>query len=152
MNFRAFIERTQQAEENKDIQKMLAKLPPSHAALVKGFKWQFHGGNTLDGDSQHVGYMDDQEKEIAVAAPWHYGREFTFLHEIAHRVYEKLPAQLKQQWAVISQQLTPEQRKEKAVNQSPEELFCHSYACFYSKHQLTTYNNPLWMKFIQQLS
>lgn len=136
------------SEEEKDIQKTIQKLPPSHAALVQGFRWQLQGGNTLSGDNQHVGYMDKGEKEIAVAAPWFYPREFTLLHEIAHLVWERLPEQIKAQWA----QLVNNTKREKdAQKQSAEELFSMAYATTYVKHPPTTFAFPKWMQFIKSL-
>jgi hypothetical protein len=144
-------------EEKGDIKKTLSKIPASHAALVKGFKWKFHGGNTLNGDNQHVGYMDNHSKEIAVAAPWNYSREFAVLHEIAHVVYERMPNQLKHQWSELIHKTLHKQAEENpkvksSLKQSPEEIFCHSYANFYSKHKVETYNNPEWMAFIKNLA
>lgn len=143
-------------EEKGDIKKTLAKLPPSHQSLVQGFKWKFHGGNTLNGDAKHVGYMDDNSKEIAVAAPWNFSREFAILHEIAHKVYEKLPNEIKHQWASLvhnnaQTQMQDNPQAKDSLKQEPEEIFCHSYANYYSKHKNATYNNPEWMKFIEEL-
>ena len=152
MRFKLFIE----SEEQKDILQTLAKLPIQHRNLVKGFDWRLEGGNTLKGDSQHVGYMDDHDKEIAVAAPWSYSRSFCALHEIAHQVFEHLPPELKHQWDALIQKTKHEQiaknpENKDALNQSSEEIFCHSYACYYSKHKVLTYYHPAWMKFIEQL-
>lgn len=132
-------------EEKRDVQKTLSKLPPSHYDLVKGFKWKFQGGNTLHGDEEHVGYMDDQEKEIAVAAPWNYGREFTVLHEVAHQVWELIPDQLKQQWEQIVANTKEKQ------SQSPEELFCMAYANHYAKNKIVIHDHPEWHQFIKNL-
>ncbi len=151
IRFREFLQQATGNEEQTDIKKMLGKIPPSHANLVQGFQWKFHGGNTLNGDSQHVGYMDAGEKEIAVAAPWNYGREFTVLHEIAHKVWDQLPNQLKQQWMKLSTQMTDGQRKDASLKQEPVELFCMSYAQFYAKTKLTKFDNPQWMNFIASL-
>lgn len=135
-------------EEKGDIKKTLSKLPPSHAALVRGFKWKFHGGNTLNGDDEHVGYMDDHSKEIAVAAPYNYGREFTILHEIGHKVWEKFVLSntvLVKEWTQIVNRTKNKQK------QSPEELFCHAYANFYTKNKIVIHNHPEWKDFIGNL-
>jgi len=148
MRFKEFVQNMSAEdmdEEKRDIQQTLGKLPPSHANLVKGFKWKFQSGNTLHGDDEHVGYMDDQSKEIAVAAPWNYGREFTVLHEVAHRVWELLPRPLKQQWANVVA------HTEKKQNQSPEELFCMAYANHYAKNKIVIHDHPQWHEFIKNL-
>lgn len=157
MRFKQFIESDSgMGEEKEDVIKTLQKLPISHRTNVKGFSWKFQGGNTLSGDDNHVGYMDSQSKEIAVAAPWNFAREFTILHEIAHTVWEKLPNQLKQQWVILvrnnlENQMRQNPQAKDSLNQEPEEIFCHCYATFYSKHKISTYNNPEWMSFIQNL-
>ena len=144
-------------EEKKDIQNTLDKIPQSHRNLVKGYRWKFHAGNTLNGDDEHVGYIDDNDKEIAVASPWGYGREFCALHEIAHKVLDNLPANIKHQWATLfnrtknKQINTADEESKGALDQSPEEIFCMCYATFYSKHKNMTYANPQWMEFIKNL-
>lgn len=146
MRFRDYLESDAgMGEEKQDILRTLSKLPPSHRELIRGFSWKFQGGNTLAGDDQHVGYMDDYEKKIAVAAPWNYGREFTILHEIAHTVWERVPDQLKQQWAAIVQRTKHKQQ------QSPEELFCMAYANFYAKNKIVIHDHPEWNEFIRNL-
>lgn len=141
LTFRAFVEN----EEKKNLAHMLEKLPPSHRSLVQGYRFKFQPGNTLDGDDQHVGYMDDESKEIAVAAPWNYGREFTILHEIGHRVWEKLPEQIHKAWAHVVAHTDKKQK------QSPEELFCMAYANYYAKNKVVIHDHPAWKKFIANL-
>jgi hypothetical protein len=157
MRFKTYIESDgDMGEEKNDILKTLGKLPTSHRNNIKGYSWKFQGGNTLNGDDKHVGYMDDHEKEIAVAAPWNFPREWCALHEIAHVILERLPSQIKQQWVQLVKRTIQKQIKDNpnaadSLDQNPEEIFCHSYACFYSKHKLATYNNPEWMNFIKNL-
>ena len=132
--------------EKADIARTLEKIPDKHAALVQGYSWKFHPGNTLNGDEEHVGYMDDQSKEIAVSSPWNYGREFTVLHEIAHRVWETLvPLQMKKMWHQIVA-ATPEKQ-----DQSPEELFCMAYANRYAKNKIVIHDHPQWHEFIERI-
>lgn len=153
MRFRKFME-DDMSGEKLDIQTTLSQLPPGHAALVQGFKWRFHAGNTLNGDEEHVGYVDDASKEIAVAAPWNYGREFTILHEVAHKVWEKFVApnpRLVQQWYAIVQKMTPEQQNDDSLRQEPEELFCMAYAQRYTKNKIEKFKNHLWERFIDQI-
>jgi hypothetical protein len=136
-------------EEKGDIKKTLSKLPSSHSQLVKGFKWKFHGGNTLNNDDKHVGYIDDSSKEIAVAAPWNYGREFTILHEVGHKVWEnfvKPYPELVEKWTNIVKRTRNKQK------QSPEELFCHAYANFYVKNKIVIHDHPEWRDFIKNLN
>lgn len=148
MRFRSFMEKKlmSDSEEVSDIRKLLNKLPNAHANLVKGFKWKFQPGNTLHGDKQHVGYMDDLNKEIAVAAPWNYGREFTILHEIAHRVWENLVSpEMKSNWNKIVKNTDDKQ------DQSAEELFCMAYANYYTKNKVVVHDHPEWREFIEEL-
>jgi len=133
-------------EEVNDVRKLLNKLPKSHAQLVNGFKWKFQSGNTLHGDDEHVGYMDDQNKEIAVAAPWNYGREFTILHEIAHRVWGSiLTPEIKKEWKQIVKNTSKKQ------DQGAEELFCMAYAATYCKNPPTIHDHETWKNFIHKL-
>lgn len=141
LTFRQFLE----TEEEQDIRHTLAKLPPSHAALVKGFDFGFQGGNTLKGDDENIGYMDPENKKVVVAAPWNYGREFTLLHEVGHRVYERLSDDLKHRWAVIVHNTKNKQK------QSPEELFCMAYANHYAKNKIVIHDHPEWHRFIEEL-
>lgn len=140
MNFRDFLEAT---EEEDNIQQMLKKIPAKHAALMKGFKFKYQAGNTLNGDDDHVGLI--KGRTITVAAPWNYSREFTTLHEIAHMVYEKLLSnELKKEWSRVVKK--HEGRQE---DQPDEELFCHAYAATYVKHPPTTHYHPAWTAFIK---
>jgi len=155
LNFKKFLQDNME-EEKEDIQKTLSKLPKAHSDLVRGYKWKFHAGNTLNGDDKHVGYMDKYSKEIAIAAPWNFSREFTILHEIAHLVYERLSKEIKNQWSSVVKKNFEKQTQENpeakdSLKQIPEEIFCHCYANFYSKHKNATYNNPEWMGFIRTL-
>jgi hypothetical protein len=133
-------------EEKRDIQKTLSKLPPSHAALVKGYRWKFHAGNTLNGDDEHVGYVDDGDKEIAVAGPWNYGREYTILHEVGHKVWDHfVNPQLRQEWTHIVANTKNRQEQE------PEELFCMAYANHYAKNKIVIHTHKEWEEFIARL-
>jgi hypothetical protein len=134
------------AEEKDDIQKTLGKLPKSHAALVKGYRWKFHAGNTLNGDDEHVGYIDDGDQEIAVAGPWNYGREFTILHEVGHKVWENfVDPHMRQMWSQIVSRTKHKQ------NQNPEELFCMAYANEYVKNKIVIHTHKEWSDFIKRL-
>ncbi len=153
MKFSQFLKLTE-SEEERDIVKTLSRLPSSHAALVQGFQWKFHPGNTLNGDQQHVGYIDDRQKVIAVASPWNYGREFTVLHEVAHKVWEKFVApnpELVRKWRSLCQKKTQKQMKDNSLSQDPEELFCMSYSQRYCKNKIEKFDNPYWLQFIDSI-
>jgi hypothetical protein len=156
IRFKEFMQANDMEGEKEDIQKTLSKLPQSHSALVRGFQWKFHAGNTLNGDEEHVGYMDDSSKEIAIAAPWGYGREFCVLHEVAHKILNQLPKEVRNKWVILlqrtqSKQIQDNPQNKDSLDQSPEEIFCMCYATYYSKHKLKTYYNPEWMQFIKNL-
>ena len=107
LSFKKFLQDNMK-EEKSDIKKTLSKIPHSHSYLVKDYDWEFHTGNTLNGDDEHIGYIDDKRKEIAVSGPWNYGREFTILHEVGHKVWEKfiLPnKKLVEKWKKIVNQI-----------------------------------------------
>ena len=156
MNFKLFLENTE--EYQKDLKNILKNIPKGHAALIKGYKIKFEPTNTLKNDSNHIGFIDEENKKIRIAAPWNYSRCFTVLHEIAHAVYKyKLDKKLKKEWKDIIKS-TKEKQKENtpekchsALNQNAEELFCMAYASFYSKHSVNTYDNVNWKKFIEKI-
>lgn len=148
ITFREFLQQDAMDEEKRDIQKTLGKLPPAHAALVQGYRWKFHPGNTLNGDDEHVGYIDDNDREIAVAGPWNYGREFTILHEVGHKVWERYvqpQPQLVQQWTHIVNNTKDKQ------DQEPEELFCMAYANHFVKNKIVIHTHKEWDDFIKRL-
>lgn len=145
--FKIFIETS---EEEKNVKDTISLLPKSHQKLLDGYKFKFTPGNTLKGDNDHIGYI--HKDRIVVAAPWHYGRGFTTLHEIAHLVWEKLmtPA-LKNKWGKLFIQEKKKMPKNSALDQIAEEIFCMAYAATYCKHPPVTYTNDKWQKFIKNL-
>lgn len=149
--FREFLQQINSNDQATDVKKTLNKLPSSHSNTISGFNWKFHPGNTLNGDDEHVGYMDDGNKEIAVAAPWNYSREMTALHEIAHKIWEKLNEIVKKQWVELVTKTNDNPNNEPALKQGPEELFCMAYASTYAKHPPVTYYKEPWIKFIKNL-
>lgn len=156
ISFRQFLAKEELDEEKKNIKDTLYKLPKSHSTLVRGYNFKFQAGNTLKGDDQHVGYMDKGPKEICVAAPWNYGREFTILHEIAHRVWEKyMTDDLKKKWNKIVEKTKKKPIREEdrqAMDQSSEELFCMAYAATYSNAPPARFHHPEWERFIKSIS
>jgi hypothetical protein len=145
MDFKEFLNE-QESEEKKNIDQTIGKLPKSHAALIRGYKWKFQGGNTLDRDNQHIGVVDDNKKLITVAAPWNYGREFTALHEIGHKVWEKfVTPELRKEWSRIAK------KNKNRLKQNDEELFAMAYANNYAHNRIEVHTCPEWDKFIEKL-
>ncbi len=143
LNFRKFFDKS---EEEKDIEATLQKIPAKHRTLLQGYTYEFHNGNTLDGDNDHVGYMDPKHKVIAMASSWKYPKEWVFLHEIAHRVWDNLvDNEKKQEWQSIVK------RTDNKQNQSADELFCHAYAANYASHKIKIHNHPEWIEFIKNV-
>ena len=118
-----------------------------HRKLVHGFDWKLQGGNTLKGDGEHIGYVDRMDQEIAVAAPWNYGREFAILHEIGHQVWDNLPKEMQKAWFHVVANTQGETQ-----DQPPEELFCMAYANFYVKNKIVIHDHPEWKQFINALT
>lgn len=141
MSFRLFVEQG----ENADVLSTLKKLPASHRELVRGFRFKLLSGNTLHGDGDHIGYMDTSPKEIVVASPWNYGREFTFLHEIGHLVWETLPPETQEHWAQIAAKTKNKQK------QDVEELFSMAYANHYANNKIVIHDHPEWHAFIRTI-
>lgn len=135
--------------DEADIQKSLNKLPKAHKELAKGFKIVLEPNNTLKGDKGHVGViMTHPSPQIRVASPWNYPREFAFLHEVAHLVYEKYirGTPLEQEWNAICART-----KDKKKGEPPEELFCHAYANRYCNNQVVIHDHEEWNNFIDAL-
>jgi hypothetical protein len=146
MNFKTFLEQNSK-EENKSVKEALNKLPKAYRNLVKGFKFKFLDGSTLNGDSEHVGYMTNKPKVIAVAGPWHYGREFTFFHEVAHLVWEQLcDKDTRKAWGKVLAAT-----KDKRQHQGEEEMFCMAFANFYAKNKIVIHDHDTWKEFIKGL-
>lgn len=154
MNFSQFL--LEAEEEERNIKAMLGKLPKKHAALMKGFKFKYVPGNTLNGDDEHIGLI--KGKTVTVAGPWNYSREFTTLHEIAHMVWEKLMDDCKKkEWSKLVSStknkhvsaLKKNNIKSDPLKQNDEELFCMSYAAAYSKHPSVIWHHTAWIDFIK---
>jgi Zn-dependent peptidase ImmA (M78 family) len=146
MSFKHYLKESENSYK-EEINKTLKKLPKKHAALIKSFKYEFQGTNTLKNDGEHVGLIDTKKKKIIIASPWNYGREHTLLHEIGHLVYATLNNETKKKWAGI----TKNTKMEREDRQNPEELFCHAYATCYAKNKIDKFNHPTWCKFIEDL-
>ena len=141
-SFIMFLE--QKSEEEKNLQKTIAKLPEKYRKLLKNFNIKLTCKNTLNGDRDHIGVI--HQFDIEVAAPWNYGREFTLLHEVAHLIWEKLITEKqKDQW----KRLAKLYKGKPKMNE--EELFCMFFASTYANHHVETYNHPKLMAFIKSL-
>jgi hypothetical protein len=152
MSFKLFLE----TEEENNVKSLITKLPKGHQKLLNGFKIRFTPGNTLHGDNGHVGYI--HKTKIVVAAPWHYSRSMTFMHEVAHLIFEqKMTPKLKKEWSELLKNTKPDQIKKlkemklsvNALDQNSEEIFCMVYASTYIKHPPITYLKPEWQDFIK---
>lgn len=155
MNFKLYLE----GEEKEDIKKTIAKLPKQHQNLLKGYKYSFHGGNTLKGDKENIGMI--YKDKITVASPWFYGREFVLLHEIGHLFFEKcLTSKQKKDWSNLVKKTKSDQIKKiknsgksaSAIKQNDEELFCMAYAQTYANTPVVKYDHPEWIEFIKKLN
>lgn len=143
LNFYLLLEKIK-TEEQKNLDATLQKIPKKHAKLLDGFKVDFTPNNTVKGDNDHIAWI--YKDRISVAAPWNYGREFTFLHEIAHLIWEKLITEnQKKEWSKIVK------KNKHRLKQNDEELFCMAYANTYAKHKIKAHSNPYWEKFIKGL-
>jgi len=143
MNFKEFLEQADSHE--KDVKKSLAKLPKKHAGLVKGYKFKFISANTLK-DGENIGFIDEEKKTITIAAPWNYGREFTFLHEVGHAVWKYLvDAKQKKEWVGIVKNTKNKQ------DQNTEELWCMSYANHFANHKDVIHNHKTWDDFVKKI-
>ena len=150
VNFKLFLETHHQQQ---DMEKTLKTIPKKHRDLVKGYKFSVENGNTLKDDSKSVGEIDAKRKKIRIAAPWNYGRQFTFLHEIAHTVWEYLvPSEDKKKWNTMVKNVKEASKENKKnLNQNFEEIFCMVYANYYVKNRIVKFDYPQLYKFIENL-
>ena len=147
MSFKQYLIQTEESYK-EEIKKTLNKLPKGHAALIKGFKFEFQGESTLKNDSGHVGLIDVNKKKIVIAAPWNYGREWTLLHELGHLIWEQfVTVDLMKTW----KEIVKKTKIKKEDKQPPEEMFAHAYASHYAKNQIVKFDFPKWHNFIKNL-
>jgi hypothetical protein len=96
----------------------------------------------------HLGNPD--KKIIQIAAPWRHSREFATLHEVAHKVYEKLMTdKLRKKWSNLVKKT--ELHKDAAKEKNDEELFAHHYAQYYCNNKVVRYDHPELLDFIKNL-
>lgn len=142
--FRLFIE----MEIKSEVEDSLEKLPKSHRTLTKGYKFKFESGCTLKGEKDAIGMIhlnDNKKKEIHVASPWRYGREFAMLHEVAHLVYEKFcDKEWQEAWKKVVK------KNKKRLKQNCEELWCHAYANHFVANKVVIHTHPDWDKYMEK--
>lgn len=132
-----------------DLEETLNKIPKNHKKLVRNYKFETEKENTLAGDNQHVGCIDEKNKKIKIAAPWNYGREFTILHEIGHAVWKYLVTnEQKKKWTKISNQA---KKTNKKLEKDNEEVFCMIYAQFYTQNKLEKFDEPELIQFVSSI-
>lgn len=148
MEFRQYL--NEGSEGEKDVKKTLKRIPATHRALVKDYKFVFQPTNCLRGDNKHIGLIDEKNKTITIAAPWNYGREYTLLHEVGHAVWKYILDEAKRaEWKKL---LRPVKRRNKRdLNQNDEEIFCMAYAQAYAKNGLEKYDHDELVDFVRGL-
>lgn len=147
MSFKQYLKDSEESYK-EEVEKTLKKLPKSHSALIKDFKYEFVGSNTLKNDDDHVGLIDTKRKKIVIAAPFYYSREHVILHELAHLIWLKIiKNDTKKQWKKIAKNT----KLKKEDRQNEEELFAHAYSNYYDKNPVVKFNFPEWRNFIKSL-
>lgn len=137
---------TEATEEEKNIKTTLSKVPQSHSDLIKGYKYRWQSGNTLKGDDGHIGIINPNTKTITIAAPWNYGREYTLLHELAHKVWEAfIPIPMKKVWIQIVK------RTKHKMQQNAEELWAMAYANHFAKNKILIHTHKEWEEFVEKV-
>lgn len=132
-------------EREKDVLDTLSKLPKKYRNLVKGFKFKWEAGHTLKDYPGHVGLIDPKTKTITIAASFNYSRNFIFLHELAHIVYNVYcTKKWKDLWAKTVVKHKDRQK------QNDEELFCHNFASYFANHQIVTHDHPAWVDYMDK--
>jgi hypothetical protein len=138
-----------EGKETKDVKKTLSKIPDRHSDLVKDYSVSFQPGNGLKGDPKHIGYIDEKNKTIVIAAPWNHSREYTLLHEVGHAVWKYLVSKdKKEEWKKL---LARHKEDNDELNQEHEEMFCMLYAQFYAKNKLKKYDHDELIEFVSKI-
>lgn len=145
MDFRKFLSESEK-KNMTDVKATLSKIPNAHKELTQKYNFKFEPDNTLKGSDEYVGELDTDKKDITVAAPWNYGREYAILHEIGHLVWEKfITPKLKKKWSELVKRTKHKQE------QNQEELFCMAYANTYAQNKIEIHNHDHWEEFIKNL-
>ena len=147
--FRQFYE----SKVDNEVEESLKKLPAGHRALIKDYKFKFENGVNLKGYPDSIGVIhlgNTNKKLIKVAAPWRHSREFAMLHEVAHRIYEKIMTKkLRKEWSKLLK--TVKLHKDAAKEKNEEELFCHHYSQYYCVNKVIRYDHDKLDDFIKKL-
>ena len=152
-DFRAFFE----TKINDECKKSLDKLPKRHQDLLKDYKFKFESGVNLKDYPDSVGVIhlgNPDKKLVQIAAPWRHSREFAMLHEVGHRIFEKLmTSELKKKWTNLVKKIRPLIKKEDSVvgKQDDEEIFAHSYAQYYCHNKMSKFAHKELQNFIKNL-
>lgn len=129
------------------IKKTLNKIPTKHEQLVSDYSVKFVSNHCLDKNG-NVGEINlSGSKVIKLSSPWIYGREFVFLHEVAHLVYNNFIKNTKweNEWSKIYK------INEKLKKQySKEESFCMCYASFFSDNFVDEFKCDSWDNFMER--
>lgn len=144
--FRLFFEQTQ--EQDANIKDTLKKLPKSHRRLISQYKIKWHCDNTLNGDDEHIGLLNPNNKTINIAGGWRFPRQWVFLHETGHKVFERFVLPNEKLLAAWKNLVKNTKDKPK---QSDEELFCNTYSCYYSDNKIEKFNLSKLINFIKNL-
>lgn len=147
MEFKIFLENS---ENTKNIKDTLKNIPKKHASLIGGYTIIFEPDNTLKKDKNHIGFIDEEKKTIKIAAPWNYGRQYTFLHEIAHAVWKYLVSEKKKkEWKDLVEKA--KLNKKQGLDQNDEEIFCMIYAQNYAKNKMSKFEHPELQNFVKSI-
>lgn len=128
-----------------DVRDTLKKLPKKHAALLKGYKYQWQCGNELKDDDEHIGIINPKNKTVTICCPWRYSRQWVLLHEIAHCVWKLLTNDQKEKWKNIVN------KTKHKLNQNREELFCMAYSNYFSERKVVIHDHESWNQFIKSI-
>ena len=150
MNFKEYFIVNEASGDEEDAKKTLGRIPKRHRELVKDYKLIFQPSNCLKGDEKHIGFINEKDKTITIAAPWNYGREYTLLHEVGHAVWKFLVSKEKrEEWGKI---LAPVKAKNKKdLGQNDEEIFCMIYAQVHAKNKVKKYDHEKLEKFVSRI-
>lgn len=134
--------------KNEETKNLIGKLPKNYQKLVSSFEIKFLPSSTLPGDEKHVGLVTTQPNKITLASPVNWGRSFVLYHEIGHLVYEKYVrgTPYEQEWISIAKNT-----KNTKKDESPEELFAHSFANRFVEYPHVIFDHPTWTKFFDEL-
>lgn len=144
LEFKQFLfEQTKEQEDN--IKETLRKLPKAYQKLIGHFKIKWGCDNVLNGDDGHIGIINPKNNTITIAAPWNYGREFTFLHEIGHKIWEAfMTKEFLAEWEKVLKM------NKNRMKQNAEELWCMNFANHFAKNKVVVHSHPAWENYMKK--